>query len=142
MVLPKVLIRADEISVIFQDLYYYNADNPVSSSNSSEKLLKNTVDRALMFIERYSWVQRHGYLHTIETILKKGTEFTIGTMGCYKKYEYDKRDIQILCSFLKHNRYNIWGLKSLSIGRKIAVILIDFNPQFYFFVRNIWKRRF
>lgn len=139
MVLPKVLIRTNTVSVIFQELYHYNAKNPVSSSNSNSKLLKNTVDRALMFIERYSWVQIHGYPHIRDTILRKSTEFSIGAMGCYKKYEYDQKDIQILCSFLKTNKQNILRLKALSTGRKIAVILINFNPKFYCFVRNICK---
>lgn len=142
MVMYKIIDKANVFSFIFETLYNYYENNPESSSNQKKMLLKNTVDRAIMFIERLEWIrEKNYYSKDVENnILKKATEFSIGAMGCYKKYEYKQQDINILINFFKDYLYLIIHNPLLSIPRKIAVIIINISPNAYYYLKNIIMR--
>ena len=141
MILYKVLNKADTIEFINEDLYLYNFSNENSSSNSKKNHLKNAVDRSIMFFERLKWIKEYGYLGCEDTILRKAVGFAVGAIGCYKKYDYITEDIVWLCEMLSDNFLEIMKNSEISLGRKVAVILIRVSPEMYYGVRGIWKRR-
>lgn len=138
MVLPQILIRTNSISVIYEELYIYNYTNPNNVSNTDSQYLKNAVDRALMFIERYYWANNNNYFDAMQTILKKGAEFSVGVMGCYRRYTFEEFDILTIKDFLKNNIKEILGLHSLRIDRKIAVLIIVSNERLYYALKNLF----
>lgn len=140
MVIYKVLCNVKKIGVVDKELYKYNTSNADSSSNKPKNLLKNTIDRAIMFIERVQWMDGNWVVEaeTKNTVLRKATEFSIGALGCYKQYVYEENDINFVINFIKDNFKKIILNEQLSFSRKIAVLIIWISPSVYYKIRNLW----
>ena len=141
MVIHKVLNKSNIIEFIDEELYLYNSTNENSSSNNKKNLLKNSLDRSIMFFERLKWANEQGYFECEETILCKATGFAIGAIGCYKAYDYKIEDIDLICNNLNKYFSKIMKNKQISFSRKIALIIIKISPDLYYGVRGLWKRK-
>lgn len=120
--------------------YHYNVNNPTSSTNAPANRLKNNVDRAVVFADRYDWLRNHEIdKNSRDIVLSKAVSFFIGTMGIYKEardLKY-KEDIRGLCAFAKKNFGSLMGNEYLSFARKVAVSIICVSPKLYYSLRNL-----
>ena len=140
-VIYKVLYGA-KITICYKDLYNYYSENPNNSSNNKKNIFKNTVDRAIMFIDRYCWVLDKDFSNkTKDIVLSKAVSFSIGTCGLYKKSNYNKDDLLKIKSFFKLHRKEIKRNKFISTSRKFAVIIIRLSPRLYYLIKNIFKNQ-
>lgn len=135
----KVLYEK-KIAVVEKELYFYNKDNPQSSSNRTDKYFKNSVDRAIMFIDRFEWMEDKFPLETVQVIMKKATCVSIGVVGLYKAFDYNQNDINKIVDFLKR-QYSAIKKLDLGLGRKVALAIINYSPRTYYYIKNILKRR-
>lgn len=133
------LLYNKKIAVVPQELYHYNINNPESSSNRSDKYFKNCIDRAIMFIDRYNWLDENFLDNIKSTVLTKAVITSIGVLGLYKNFDYSTNDIQKIIDFFKQN---IKEIKKLRIGggRKIALLIINASPSVYYRIKNIYIR--
>lgn len=102
-VLHGILYRR-HITLVHQNFYCYNWNNPDSSSNSPYKRLKNAVDRAYAFMVRYKWMLEHDIdPESCQIILGKAAYFIIATMGRYReKRDLDfHKDVKDMQNFVK-----------------------------------------
>lgn len=132
MVMPKLIARATRVGFVEERLYVYNWSNPSSSSNSLQKRFKNTIDRAVMFIERASWMKQMGIadVHTIRTVQKKAVEFTIGTYGFPKQAGYEQ-DYKCLSKYIRVQFISILRNNKISKLRRLVTIILYISPGFY-----------
>lgn len=142
MILHQVLRRASSVVLLKDELYHYNYSNPDNISNKKDNTFKNTVDRALMFAERWDWVHTTGnYSDEVKnTILKKMAGFSVGAFGCYKRYPHSERDLEMILHFLAQNKREILSNPYISKSRKMAVRLICCSPGLYYWCRNLLSR--
>lgn len=132
MVIHKLINRASRFGFVEEKLYIYNWTNPSSTSNSPQKRFKNTIDRAIMFIERTSWMKQMEITDvcTVRTVQKKAVEFSIGAFGFPKQAGY-KQDYKCLSKYIRTHFTSILRNNKISKARKIAVIILYISPGFY-----------
>lgn len=109
------LLYNKKIAVVPQELYHYNINNSESSSNRSDKYFKNCIDRAIMFIDRYNWLDENFLDNIKSTVLTKAVITSIGVLGLYKNFDYSTNDIQKIIDFFKQNIKEIKKLKNRRI---------------------------
>ena len=132
MIIHKLIARAVRVGFVEERLYAYNCYNPSSSSNLQQKRFKNTIDRAVMFIERASWMKQMEITDvcTVRTVQKKAVEFSIGAFGFPKQAGY-KQDYKCLSKYIRTQFKIILRNNKISKARKIAVIILYISPGFY-----------
>jgi len=134
------LLCGRKIQPVDRCFYHYNVDNPTSSTNAPTNRMKNNVDRAIVFADRYEWLTENDIdIDSQEIVLSQAVSFFIGTMGIYRE-ERDskyKTDIERLCAFVKRNYRRLMRSRQLSLARKIAISIICVSPKLYYYIRNL-----
>ncbi len=142
MLFHKIINKSKRIVLLENNFYNYYFENPNNSSNSSEYKYKNAMDRAIMFIERYRWVQENNIndVNVKSVIIQKATSFSIGALGSYKQSDnYNESDIVTVKKFFIKYFSVIMLNKYVTIPRKIAVVLIILSADLYYNIKNVFK---